>query len=175
VRTITSFAIAFIAYSIWIPPLHAVPVSVSGRRADGQPFALAETRGRVVAITLVSRYTRRELERVNDELKRELGRDVALVTVVDFVGIPRLFHGYARRKVIEGTRGSPVAFVVDDCGWWSAALRAAPAERVDILVLDRAGELRGHFVGAADLARARQLIHALSAEPVVGPATASAP
>jgi hypothetical protein len=143
----------------------ALPLSINGTSAQGRAFHLDDDRGRVVAITLVSRYTRKELERINAALTSEVGPDVKMVTVVDFIGIPRLFHGYARRKVVEGTQHTPVQFLVDDRGSWRAALGAAPDKRVDIIVLDRAGELRGHFVGVGEIEPARRLIRELTTTP----------
>src|SRR4051812_48416661 len=93
----------------------AAPLTVNGTAATGGEFRLDATRGRIVTITLVSRYTRGELERVNDALKADLGRDTELVTVVDFVGIPHMFQGIARRRIAEASRTTPVQFVVDDC------------------------------------------------------------
>jgi hypothetical protein len=140
----------------------ALPVRIGGDSAQGHAISLDDYRGRVVAITLVSRYTRKELERVNAALVGEIGPDVTMMTVVDFIGIPRLFHGYARRKVAEGAAHTVVQFLVDDRGSWRMALDAAPDKRVDIIVLDREGELRGHFVGVSDIERARRLIRDLS-------------
>jgi hypothetical protein len=158
----TLLGLAFAFGIIIAAPAAASPVSISGASAEGHAFRLDDDRGRVVAITLVSRYTRKELERINAALASELGADVKMVTVVDFIGIPRLFHRYARRKVVEGTQHTPVQFLVDDRGCWRVALGAAPDKRVDIIVLDRDGELRGHFIGAGQIEPARQLIRALA-------------
>lgn len=156
------FSLAFVS-CVGIASLAlALPVCISGTSAQGHAFRLDDDRGRVVAITLVSRYTRKELERINAALVSELGPDVKMVTVVDFMGIPRLFHGYARRKVVEGTLHTPVQFLVDDRGSWRTALGAAPDKRVDIIVIDRDGELRGHFVGAGEIEPARRLIRELA-------------
>ena len=143
----------------------ALPLSIDGVRAKGGTVRLDEERGRVVAITLMSRYTREELERINGELKSAVGPDVQMVTVVDFVGIPRLFHSLARSRVAAGAVDPAVEVVVDDSGSWRASLGAAPERQVDIIVLDQRGELRGHFVGMQQIESAKKLIRELRASP----------
>jgi hypothetical protein len=145
-------------------PAGAAPIALEGVDPHGRAFRIADARGKVVAIDLVSRYTRRELEQINQALEPQIDGGMKLVTVVDFTGIPRLFRGYARRKVCENVKGNSVQFVVDDEGQWRAALGARPDRRVDILILDRNGELRGHFVGARQLAPAIRLIGRLRDE-----------
>jgi hypothetical protein len=140
----------------------ALPVSISGARAAGGTVRLDDERGRVVAITLMSRYTSDELQRINRALESEAASDVRIVTVVDFIGIPRLFHEVARARVAAAAIDPAIEVVVDDSGSWRARLGAAPDKRVDIIVLDRSGELRGHFVGLAQVDDARRLIRDLS-------------
>lgn len=138
------------------------PVSLEGRDAAGRPFRLESERGRVLAVTLVSRYTQRQVERINDALGAcARPGEVSVVTVVDFIGIPHLFHGYARRKVLEGTQRSRIRFLVDEQGLWRSYFQARPDQRIDILVIDRAGRLRAHFVGEEQLGEALRLIDSL--------------
>jgi hypothetical protein len=158
-----AFVAGFVSLLLTAGAARALPVSISGTNAQGRPFRLEEERGRVVAITLVSRYTRDELARINEALKAEVGPDVLVVTVVDLTAVPRLFRALARHRVAQQALADRVQFVIDDSGRWSSTLGAVPDERVDIIVLDRGGELRGHFVGWPEVERARQLIRDLRA------------
>ncbi len=128
--------------------------------ADGHPFALAASRGRPVALIVVSRYTRKDAERINDALTPLAGR-VEVITAVDFMGIPGLFHGYARRKIREAQARSPIHMLVDEHGQWRRWFGVRPDKRVDILVLDRAGLLRGRFAGPKEVHAALDLIRTL--------------
>jgi hypothetical protein len=87
-----------------------------------------------------------------------------VVSIVDLVGVPSFAHGYARRKTAEADRQSCVRHLVDD-GALRERFGARPAERVDILVIDRAGGLRGHFAGERELEQALRLVDALNAPP----------
>jgi hypothetical protein len=145
-----------------VAPVRATPPPPLGRDAAGHEFRLESERGQVVAVTLVSRYTRKEAERVTRVLNTRVDDgDVGVVAVVDFIGIPRLFHNYARRKVIEGTRTSRIRWLVDDRGDWRRYFDAHPDKCVDILVLDRQGNLRAHFIGEQQLDAALSTIDRL--------------
>ncbi|HWE27265.1 MAG TPA: hypothetical protein VHB97_04645 [Polyangia bacterium] len=128
--------------------------------ADGHPFALTASRGRPVALIVVSRYTRKDAERINDALT-PLAGNVEVITAVDFMGIPGLFHGYARRKIHEAQQRSPIRMLVDEHGQWRRFFGVAPDKRVDILVIDRAGTLRGRFAGPKEVHAALDLIRTL--------------
>ena len=128
---------------------------------DGHPFALASSRGRPVALIVVSRYTRKDAERINDVLTPLAGRNVEVITAVDFMGIPGLFHGFARRKIREAQRRSPIRMLCDEHGQWRRFFGVAPDKRVDILVLDRDGTLRGRFAGPKEVHAALDLIRTL--------------
>ena len=128
--------------------------------ADGHSFALTAARGRPVALIVTSRYTRKDAERINDALTPLAGR-VEVITAVDFMGIPGLFHGYARRKIREAQQRSPIRMLVDERGQWRRWFGVAPDKRVDILVLDRAGMLRGRFAGPKEVHAALDLIRTL--------------
>ena len=122
--------------------------------AHGNAFDLASLRGNVVAVTVVSRYTHDEALRIN----RALGArgDVKVVSVVDFVGIPRFVHAYARRKVAEAD--GRVQHLCDDSGDLGRQLGAHPRQHVDIFIVDRDGGLRGRFEGAQQLDAALRLL-----------------
>jgi hypothetical protein len=125
----------------------------------GHPFDLERVRGQVVAITFASRRTREEAAHVHQEL---LGQgDVFVVSVIDLVGIPGLFHGYARRKAAEHDRQGRIVNLVDEHGELKRMFQADPGSRVDILVVDRDGVLRGRFVGSAQLPDALRLVDEL--------------
>lgn len=139
-------------------PAAAAPALVD---AHGRAFALDADRGRVVALIVVSRYTRRDAERINDALTAVAGGDVDVITAVDFMGIPGLFHGFARRKIREAQARSPIRMLVDEHGQWRRHFGVAPDRRVDIIVLDRDGRVRGRFAGPAGVNDALRLIRAL--------------
>ena len=122
--------------------------------AHGNAFDLASLRGNVVAVTVVSRYTHDEALRIN----RALGArdDVKVVSVVDFVGIPRFVHAYARKKVAEAD--GRVQHLCDDSGDLGRQLGAHPRQHVDIFIVDRDGGLRGRFEGAQQLDAALRLL-----------------
>ena len=128
---------------------------------NGHPFTLAASRGRPVALIVVSRYTRKDAERINVALTPLARRNVDVITAVDFMGIPGLFHGYARRKIREAQTRSPIRMLVDEHGQWRRFFGVAPDKRVDILVLDRAGVLRGRFAGPKEVHAALDLIRTL--------------
>ena len=141
----------------------AAPVQIAGFDARGHAFRLSDLRGDVIAVTLVSRWTRKELQKVNARLITRIApARMAVVTVVDFVGIPKGFHDYARKQIVAGGKKSPVHFVADDRGVWGSYFGARPDKRVDIIVVDQRGEVRGHFVGAAQTQAALQLIDRLT-------------
>lgn len=127
---------------------------------DGHPFALHSSRGRPIALIVVSRYTRKDAERIND-LLTPLAGHVEVITAVDFMGIPGLFHGFARRKIREAQRRSPIRMLCDERGQWRRYFGVAPDKRVDILVLDRTGQLRGRFAGPTEVHAALDLIRTL--------------
>ncbi|HEX8954316.1 MAG TPA: hypothetical protein VF945_20825 [Polyangia bacterium] len=122
--------------------------------ARGNAFDLASLRGNVVAVTFVSRYTRDEAERINDALGAR--SDVKVVSIVDFIGIPRFVHAYARRKVAEAD--GRVQHLCDERGALRRQLGAHPDRHVDIFIVDRDGGLRGRFEGAAQLEAALRLL-----------------
>ena len=128
--------------------------------ANGQSYALDRVRGRPVALIVTSRYTRKDAERINDALTPLAGH-VEVITAVDFMGIPGLFHGYARRKIREAQTRSPIHMLVDEHGQWRRFFGVAPDKRVDILVLDRDGMLRGRFAGPKEIHAALDLIQTL--------------
>jgi hypothetical protein len=138
------------------------PVTLVGQDANGTPYPLEADRGKVVAVVTLSRYTSKEAAPVQDAIgaAAQQGKVVS-ISVIDLIGVPRLFQGIARRKVREGGRTSPLVFLVDDQGLWRHAFGVQPDKRVDILVLDRQGVLRGHFVGREQLGEALRLVQAL--------------
>lgn len=135
-------------------------VALRAEDAHGRPFDLERTRGQVVALTFASRYTREEADRVHAALLSHAAGDVLVVNVVDFMGIPGLFRGYARRKTAEHD-GANVIHLVDESGQLRRLFGADPGHRVDILVIDRMGQLRGRFAGQTQLEEAVRLVDQL--------------
>jgi ceramide glucosyltransferase len=140
----------------------AEPLRLEAPDAHGAVWRVDGAHGRPVAIALTSRYSRREAERVNARLEPLAGRQATIVCIVDFGGIPSLFHGYARRKIAEAAAKSPIVFLVDERSRLRDPLAVHPDKRVDILVLDGDGQLRGHFEGASQLDAAMALLESLA-------------
>lgn len=137
-------------------------VWLQGHDGRGRAFDLASLRGRVVAITFASRYTAHEADRIHAALLAHAAQGgLEVVNVVDLVGVPSLFHGYARRKVAEHDRPGRILHLVDEHGRLRRAFGVEPAHRVDILIIDRHGALRGRFAGQAELAQALRLLDTL--------------
>jgi hypothetical protein len=134
-------------------------ITLRGWDGHGHAFDLTQLRGSVVALTFTSRYTQEEALRVHGALAGR--RDVKVVSIVDFVGIPSIAHGYARRRVAEADGdGGRVIHLCDEKSQLRGAFGAHPDKRVDIFVIDREGGLRGHFVGA-QLSEAMRLVDAV--------------
>jgi hypothetical protein len=136
----------------------AQPVALHTSDARGRPFDLEELRGRVVAITFASRYTHKEADEVNRALA---GRGTMVVNVVDLTGVPSIFKGYAKRRAAEHDEEGRVVHLVDDGGEMRRRFQADPTRRVDIVVVGPDGEVRGRFVGTAELSRALALVDTL--------------
>jgi hypothetical protein len=128
----------------------------------GRPFDLQQVRGQLVALTFGSRYTRDEAARINETLaSHALGGDLIVISIVDLAGVPSFAHGYAKRKVAEHDQQGRIQFLIDEQGRLKQAFKADPQRRVDILVLDRDGALRGRFVGRQQVEDAVRLIDEL--------------
>jgi hypothetical protein len=136
-------------------------VWLNGADGHGRPFDLRSLRGQVVAVTFTSRYTKDECHRINSALAARVDRDFAVVTVVDLQSVPSLFHGYARRRIADEENRGPIHHVVDESGRLKQSFHVDPDKRVDILIIDKEGELRGRFSGSGQLDAAQQLIHQL--------------
>jgi hypothetical protein len=137
-------------------------VSLRAQDGHGRAFDLTSLRGRVVAVTFASRYTRDEADRVHAGLLEHAAQgDMLVVNVVDLMGVPGLFHGYARRKAAEHDEAGRIVHVIDEHGDLRRSFGAEPGKHVDILVVDREGQLRGRFNGAAELEAAVRLVDQL--------------
>jgi hypothetical protein len=152
--------------------LAAVPVRADGQEGQlvsfqaqdghGRAFQLERMRGQVVAITFASRYTREEADRVHQQLLgHAAGGDMVVVNVVDLMGVPGIFHGYARRKAAEHDKEGRIVHVIDEQGALRTRFQTDPRQRVDIIVVDREGQLRGHFAGASQVEDALRLVDQL--------------
>jgi hypothetical protein len=137
-------------------------VWLHGWNSNGQPFDLTSLRGQVVAVTFCSRYTKDEAARIHDALmSRAANGLMSVVSVVDFAGVPGFAHGYARRKIAEHDQAGRLLHLVDEQGNLKHAFQTDPEHRVDILIVDRDGSLRGRFRGENQVADALRLLDAL--------------
>jgi hypothetical protein len=137
------------------------PLYLSATDSLGHPFDLRMLRGKVVAVTFTSRYTRDEATKVIGQLEQRGGEDLQLITIVDMAGVPSLFHGYLKRRVAEADRKSAVRHLVDGDGRLKTLFGAVPDREVDVFIIDRRGELRGRFVGHKQVEEALRLIEQL--------------
>src|SRR5262249_48634180 len=95
----------------------ATVVSLRAQDGHGRVFDLTSLRGRVVAVTFASRYTRDEADRVHAGLLEHAAQgDMLVVNVVDLMGVPGLFHSYARRKAAEHDQAGRIVHVIDEHG-----------------------------------------------------------
>lgn len=153
-----------LAVAIFATPMAAsalTPLTPVGLRApdgNGRPFDLRSLRGNVVAVTFVSRYTRKEGAAVNRALATRPG--LKIVSVVDFMGIPSFVYGYARHRVAEADDGR-VRHLCDEHGSLRQHFAVHPDRHVDILIIDRDGRFRGRFEGMAQLSDALRRIDEL--------------
>jgi hypothetical protein len=143
------------------PALGRQLVWLNGADGNGRPFDLRSLRGQVVALTFTSRWTKDEAHKINTALGARIDRDFAVVTVIDLGGVPSLFHGYAKRRIADEENRGRIHHVVDENGRLKQTFNVDPDKRVDILVIDKDGTLRGRFTGSGQLGDAQQLIDQL--------------
>lgn len=150
----------------------AQKVDLQGPDAVWNWHKTADDLGKVTVITIVSRYTEKESYKVNGALELRLNekKDFKLFTVIDFVGIPKMFWNFARHRIVKETRHSNADFICDapDMHFpqkpWREILGADPVHRVDILILDKQGNVRYHLQGSKDVLRAIDLINKMTEE-----------
>jgi hypothetical protein len=133
-------------------------VSLHALDGNGKPFSLESRRGKVVALTFASKSTKDELAEVDRALAKQTGHDFEVVSVIDFENVPGIAKGFARKKVAENDRPGEVKLVVDPDGGLARSLNADPKSRVDILVIDKRGKVRGRYDGTRGLADAEKKI-----------------
>jgi hypothetical protein len=137
-------------------------IAFTAQDGRGRAFQLERMRGQVVAITFASRYTREEADRIHQQLLAHAAvGDMVVVNVVDLVGVPGIFHGYARRKAAEHDMEGRIVHIIDEHGDLRTRFQADPRQRVDIMVVDKDGQLRGRFCGAGQLEDALRLVDQL--------------
>lgn len=160
--------------------LSVAPVKIEGpdpiraASSDGEWIQSDSLRGNVVVVTVVSRYTEKESYYVNWRLGTRLrDGDFRMITVIDFIGIPRFgfIYDYARKRILKETTRSnnelkqhgiaPIKYICDMKEMLRRPLNADPRHRVDIIILDKTGEIRGHFHGAQQIDAAIKLIDQL--------------
>ena len=158
--------LALLSLLLGVPAVRAAEEQVWLRSFDagGQPYDLSAERGRVVALTFASRHTRDEAEEVNDTLSAQAGEDFQVVSVVDFMDVPQIGRGSARKQVAQHDRPGRIQFLVDDTGQLKRSFHVDPRSRVDILVIDQHGVLRGRYAGIGQLDDALREIDQLRKE-----------
>ncbi len=147
------------------PSSFAEPIKIEGPNPKWEWIQSDHLRGQVLVITIVSRYTEKDSYYVNAKLGTRLkDKDLNMITIIDFIGIPHwgIIYDYARKRILKETANSPVKYICDTTDRLRTALHADPKHRVDIIVLDKAGEIRGHFFGVKDVDNAIKLIDELT-------------
>jgi hypothetical protein len=142
------------------PRVAAAEVWLKSWDAHGNPIELREYRGKVVALTFASKHTQDEATEVNDELADLAGDDFQVVSVVDMADIPEFGRGSARKKIWEADRPG-LQHLVDDRSRLGPAFGVDPKRQVEILVIDKNGELRGRYDGLRELPAAQKQIQDL--------------
>lgn len=132
--------------------------------ARGNPIQLRDLRGKVVAVTFGSRHVQDEITEVNDTLVAQAGDDFEVLCVVDMMDIPDVGRGTAKKRIADADKPGVLQHLVDDKGSLKRAFEADPRSRVDILLIDKRGELRGHFRGLNELEAATKKVQELRAE-----------
>jgi len=142
---------------------NAQPVKVEGPGPNWEWHQTDKQLGNVVVITVYSRYTERSGRQVNWELTKRLGGNAKFFTVIDFIGIPHFLFNFARNRIAKKMRGS-IEVICDTTGKLRKQLNAEPRNRVDVVILDRKGEIRGHFNGIREIEPAIKLVNELTRE-----------
>lgn len=132
-------------------PAEAAPVRLTATDVHGRPFSTVDPRGRVVVLVLISRHNREASEPILRRLRplAASGR-VSVAGVIDFGGIPRMFHGFAERRMRDRTRASPIHYIAERDGRIHGTLGRARGG-VEVLVLSPQGELERRFDGTRQL------------------------
>jgi hypothetical protein len=151
------------ALSLVPAPRASAEVWLKSWDAHGNAVELREYRGKVVALTFASRHTQEEATEVNDTLAENAGDDYQVLSVVDMADIPDFGRGSARKRIAEADRPG-LQHLVDDRSRLGRAFGTDPRKEVEILVIDKNGDLRGRFDGLRDLAAAQKRIDELRKE-----------
>jgi hypothetical protein len=151
------------------------PVRSTSNGNDGEWIQSDSLLGNVVVITVVSRYMEKESYFVNWKLATRLrDGDFRMITVIDFMGIapPGILYNYAQKRILKETtatnndlqkRGvAPIKYICDVKEVLRNKLGADPRHRVDIIILDKTGEVQGRFNGAREIEAAIKLIDQLT-------------
>lgn len=154
---------------------HAQTIKIEGPGPNWEWHQTDARHGNVVVIVVVSRYTQKESYFVSWKLGTRLrDGDFRMFTVIDFIGIPRFgfIYDIARKRILKETSQSnqelakhgvsPVEYICDMKETLRDKLDADPRHRVDVIVLDKDGKLRGHFDGGKEIDRAIKLIDELT-------------
>lgn len=133
-------------------------VSLHGADARGRWFDVASERGHMVAITFASRKTADDARTINDALANH---GVFVVSVVDLRDVPHFAHGLALKKIRKSDRPGKMLHLVDNDGHISRELGVDPRQKVDVILVDRTGQMLGRFAGVEELGEVeRRIDHA---------------
>jgi hypothetical protein len=130
-------------------------ITLRGADARGQWFDVASERGHLVAITFASRTTADDARTINDALANH---GVFVVSVVDLRDVPRIAHNLALKKIRKSDRPGKMLHLVDSDGHISRQLGVDPRRQVDVILVDRAGQMLGRFAGVEELGEIEQRI-----------------
>ncbi len=135
-------------------------VSLRGPDAHGRWFDVASVHGKLVAITFASRKTEKDARTINDALANH---NVFVVSVVDLRDVPKFAHRLAMKEIRTSDRPGKMHHLVDKDGRIAREFGVEPRRHVDVFLVDRRGQMMGHFVGVDELGEAeRHIDHAVS-------------
>lgn len=118
--------------------------------ARGRWYDLESAHGRMVVVTFGSRGMEKDARLINDELARYGGPDTVVLSVVDLREVPSIARKLALRRVRQSDRRN-LHHLLDTRGQIARDFGADPRHHVDMFVVDRNGELLGHYVGTQQL------------------------
>jgi hypothetical protein len=131
---------------LWLPAEQRVMLNAPD--ASGRWFDLRSAYGHDVVITFASRQTANEVRTIHQHLQRQPG--LLVVNVVDFRTIPKVGWPLARKKMREGARAN-LRQLVDKDGHVARVFGVDPRHHADMFLVDKRGQLVGHFEGTQQL------------------------
>jgi hypothetical protein len=152
-----------VVLTLGLSSIAGAEVWLNSKDAQGHPFSLGDLRGKIVALTFAGRHTEDDATEINDELANGAGGDMEVVCVVDLSTVPHVGHKTALKRITESDRPGVLQHLVDERGSLHQSFDVRPDARVDILIIDKNGELAGRYQGLQGVPEAKKKIAELRA------------